>query len=452
MTTGSVTANRVPVVAIVGRPNVGKSTLFNRIIGERIAVTEDIPGTTRDRLYSDCVWQDSQFLLVDTAGVSYDSDDELGRSAQLQVELAIDQADVIMFVIDATAPLTPVDLDVAQRLRTSSKPVMLVVNKVDNDKRALDVPQAYELGLDDPIAISAYHSLGIGELLDQVVSRLPFCPPREIDDELVNVAIVGRPNVGKSQLLNRLVGEQRVLVSDRPGTTRDAVDTLLEIDGRRYRLIDTAGIRRRGAVGAGAEQYSVLRALQAINRADVVLVLLDAREQATAQDLHVAGYVKETHKGMVVLVNKWDLVERDEATAHRARRFIRSRFRFMPYAPILFVSALTGFHVNRILTQVDAIAEARAVEHSTPEVNRTLAQATRKSVLPRDKGKQLNVLYGTQIGTNPPTFLIFVNEPALVHFSYRRYLENSLRDALDFGPTPLKLIFRRRDSKKRAHG
>jgi GTP-binding protein len=434
-------------VAIVGRPNVGKSTLFNRITNDRMAITEDQPGTTRDRLYADCTWNDSRFLLVDTAGIDYEEGDELAQSVLAQVNLAIDQADVLIFVVDGIAELTPVDFDVAEQLRRSAKPVLLAVNKIDSEKRSGEATQVYELGLGEPHLISAYHNLGVFDMLNSLIEMLPYAPPAAEDEEsgIIDVAIVGRPNVGKSQLVNTLLGENRMVVSNIAGTTRDAIDTLLETNGKTYRLIDTAGIRKRGSIARGIEKFSVLRSLRAINRADVVLLLLDATEPATAQDLHVAGYAKEAYKGIVVLVNKWDLIEREEDTAENFRKMLQARFRFMPEVPILFVSALTGFHVNRIWEHVDSIAAGRQMRISTADVNRILQKAARSSVLPRDKGRQLNVLYGTQTAVNPPTFQIFVNDPALVHFSYRRYLENSLREAFGFGATPLKLTFRKRE-------
>ncbi len=448
-TEGRTAAGRLPVVAIVGRPNVGKSTLFNRIVGRRLAITEDEPGTTRDRLYADCTWEDSRFLLVDTAGIGFSDGDLLSQSVHAQVDLAMEQADLILFVIDAAAPLTSLDDDIAARLRQSDTPVILVANKVDNDRRLDLIHEAHALALGDPVPISAYHGRGVQDLLDLLVPRLPWVPADAPEDEsVISVAIVGRPNVGKSQLLNSLLGEERAVVSNIAGTTRDAIDTLLTVGDQTYRLIDTAGIRKRGAIVPGVEKYSVLRSVQAINRASVVLLLLDAQEPGTAQDLHVAGYAKDAHKAVIVLVNKWDLIERDETTAVEFRRFVQARMRFMPYVPILFVSALTGYHVPRILDEVRRIAEGRRKRVSTAEVNRVVQRAVRSSVVPSERGRHLNVLYATQTDIDPPTFHVFVNDPALVHFSYRRYLENELREGLGFGATPLRLVFRRRESDR----
>lgn len=443
------TQGRLPVIAIVGRPNVGKSTLFNRIVGQRMAITEDEPGTTRDRLYANCTWNDSRFLLVDTAGIGFADGDLLSQSVHAQVDLAMEQADLILFLVDAAVPLTSIDEDIADRLRQSDTPVILVANKIDNERRLDLIHEAQVLALGDPVPISAYHGRGIHDLLDLAVPQLPWAPAdMEDDPSIINVAIVGRPNVGKSQLLNTLVGEERVVVSSIAGTTRDAIDTLLTTPEQTYRLIDTAGIRKRGSIVPGIEKYSVLRSIQAINRADVVLLLLDAQEPGTAQDLHVAGYAKDAYKSVIVLINKWDLIERDENTAVDFRRFVLGRMRFMPYVPVLFVSALTGYHVPRILDEVRRIAEGRRKRVSTAEVNRVVQKAVRSSVVPSEHGKHLNVLYATQTDINPPTFHIFVNDITLVHFSYRRYLENALRDSLGFGATPLRLVFRRRESER----
>jgi GTP-binding protein len=442
---------RKPIVAIVGRPNVGKSTLFNRLVGKRLAIVTDRPGTTRDRLYADAEWGGKPFVVVDTGGLEFTSP---GRAAEaeptmselvrLQAEVAIAEADVILFLVDAMEEPTAGDMDVAAVVRHSHKPVLLTVNKADNETLRAGAVEFYRLGLGDPIPISALHGTGTGDLLDRVVESLPAIVEKEEEDEAVKIAIVGRPNVGKSSLLNRLLREERAIVSATPGTTRDAIDMLLAYQGMKLVLIDTAGIRRRGKIAAGVEKYSVLRALKAIGRADVVLLLLDATDLVIAQDAHIAGYILEEFKSVVVLVNKWDLVEKDTATMDEFTRKIRAELRFLDYVPVLFISAKTGQRVNRVLPLALRVQEERLVRIPTGELNRIVQEAVAHHAPPSKAGKRLKFYYATQAAVDPPTFVFFVNDTRLVHFSYQRYLENSLRAHYGFLGTPVRLSFRRR--------
>jgi len=431
-----------PIVAIVGRPNVGKSTLFNRLVGKRLAIIEDEPGTTRDRLYADIVWRENALTLVDTGGLLLTPDSDIAQRVKEQVEVAIAEADVIIFLVDVVDGVTHMDRDIAEMLRRSNKPVMLAVNKVDNERRRLDAAEFYELALGDPLPISAYHDIGVDELLDQVVERLPYIPPEE-ELEMMKVAIVGRPNVGKSTLLNAILHQERAIVAETPGTTRDAIDTVFEYNGERILLIDTAGIRRRGRIGSGIERYGAARALRAIARADVALLLTEATEPLTAQDAHIAGYIQQAFKGMVLVVNKWDLVEavadRDQYTWE-----IQRRLRFMPYVPIFYVSARLGKGVEDILKAAREIYEGRKKRVPTALLNSMVHDAVAAHAPPSVAGRKLKILYATQAEINPPTFVFFVNDPTLVHFSYRRYLENRLRQSFGFKGTPLRLIFKRR--------
>jgi len=398
-----------PIVAIVGRPNVGKSTLFNRLVGKPMAIIEDEPGTTRDRLYGDITWKESAFTIVDTGGLLLTPPDDIAQMVKSQVEVAIEEADIIIFLVDVIDGVTHMDKDIAESLRRSQKPVMLAANKADNEKRSQDALQFYELALGDPLPISAYHDTGADQLLDMVVEKLPFFPAEE-ELEMMKVAIVGRPNVGKSMLLNAILGQERAIVTDTPGTTRDAIDTIFQYNDHRMLLIDTAGIRRRGRIEGGIERYSVTRALRAISRADVALLVTEATEPITAQDTHIAGYIQQAFKGMVLVVNKWDLVE-ETADRQEWTTAIRRRIKFMSYAPILYVSAKS----------------CRGIDPP-----------------PSVAGKRLKILYATQAEINPPTFVLFVNYAKLMHFSYQRYLENRLRQSFGFGGTPLRLIYKKR--------
>ena len=438
-----------PIVAIVGRPNVGKSTLFNRLVGQPLAITEDVPGTTRDRIYAEAEWSGTEFVVVDTGGLDLASHEDLVARIRAQAQEAIDEADVIVFVTDVVDGVTAGDHDVAAVLRRTNKPVLLAVNKADSAKRRLNVSEFYELGLGDPFPISSLHGTGTGDLLDAVVQALSDLPqPEEAEVEAVKIAIVGRPNVGKSLLLNTLLGEERSIVSDIPGTTRDAIDTRLRWRGQDVLLIDTAGIRRRGRIEQGVEKYSVLRTLRAISRADVVLLLLDGAEGITDQDAHVAGYVLEEHKSVVVVVNKWDLVPKDHRTMDEYTQKVRSALRFLPYVPILFVSALTGQRVEQTLETALRVHQERHVRIPTGELNDLVREAVAAHSPPSKWGKRLTFYYATQAEVDPPTFVFFVNDTRLVHFGYERYLENRIRERYPFEGTPIRLKFQGREKGK----
>lgn len=430
-----------PVVAIIGRQNVGKSTLLNRVTGDRIAIVEDLPGTTRDRVMADVSWQGRQFILADTGGLEIEPGSTIGQGVKQQAQTAMDEADVIIFLADVRDGVTPSDLEITDLLRPVDKPVVLAVNKADNDGMEAGAAEFYGLGLGEPRPISAYHGRGIARLLDEVVGHLPPAPAEaEPDAEMMKVAIVGRPNVGKSTLLNALLGEERVIVDDTPGTTRDAIDSLVDFDGESVLLIDTSGIKRRGRLGAGVGRYSAIRALRAIDRADVALVVLDASELATAQDMHIAGYVQQAAKGIILVVNKWDLPE-DKNTAE-CDRYIRGQFRFVSYAPVLYISAKSGQGVDKIMPQVRQIYEERRKRLPTAAVNSIIQQAVAAHGVPRKGSKLLKIRYATQAEASPPTFVLFVNDPRLVHFSYRRYLENKLRQVFGFAGTPIRFVFK----------
>ena len=432
---------RKPIVAIIGRQNVGKSTLLNRLAGRRIAIVEDLPGTTRDRVVADITWQDNVFTLVDTGGLVTDPDTSVGQRVREQVELAVAEADAIIFLVDVRDGVTPSDLEVADLVRRASKPVVLAANKADNDRLETHAVEFHELGLGEPLAVSAHHARGTAELLDRLGALLPLVEV-EAEQDIMKVAIVGRPNVGKSMLLNALLGSERAIVDDTPGTTRDAIDTLLDFEGESVLLIDTAGIRRRGRLGVGIERYSVMRALRAIDRADVALLVMDATELPVAQDMHIAGYVLQAVKGIILVVNKWDLI----ADKNKAEwdRYLKSQFKFMAYAPVLYTSAQFGQGVGEVLPQARQVYRERLKRLTTSEVNNVIQEAVAAHILPRKGRKHLNVLHVTQAEVNPPTFVFFVNDARIVHFSYRRYLENKLRQAFGFTGTPLRLVFRTR--------
>ncbi len=449
-----------PLVALVGRPNVGKSTLFNRIVGERLAVVDDIPGTTRDRQFAEAEWNGLRFDIVDTGGIevlgrdpsakplSVDSADFIPQIRE-QAELAITEADVVVFVVDILTGVTAADLEVAEILRRYQKnvngvprpPVILAANKADNVKRLDEVYNFYELGIGEPIGVSGLNGLDTGDLLDVIVAALPK-PESVSEDESVKIAIVGRPNVGKSSLLNKLLGEERVIVSPIPGTTRDAIDTRLEYEGVAITLIDTAGIRRRGRIEVGVEKYSVLRTYKALDRCDVALVLLDAIEGIALQDAHIAGMVLEKHRSVVVVVNKWDAIEKDSFTMNVFSEKVRDQLHFMDYVPVLFISAKTGQRVDQVLPAALRVQEERLVRIPTSELNRIVRDAVTKHAAPSKTGRRLKIYYATQVDTNPPTFLFHVNDPKLVHFTYRRFLENQIRETYGFIGTPLRLSFR----------
>lgn len=442
------------LVALVGRPNVGKSTLFNRIVGKRLAVVSEVAGTTRDRLYAEAEWGGVHFMLVDTGGIellegwhteplSEDSEQFL-PAIRRQAAVAIEEADAVVLVVDGVAGITAADREVADILRQTAKPVFIAANKLESSNLQDDAFEFYELGLGEVIPMSALHGRGVAELLDRLIEELPPGEPPE-EDETVKVALLGRPNVGKSTLLNRLLGEERAIVSPIAGTTRDAFDTRFRWHGQPFTLIDTAGIRRRGRIDVGVEKYSVLRTLRAMERADVILLLLDGVEGVTAQDLHIAGMLQEEQRaGVIVLVNKWDAVEKDAHTIYTVEQEVRQRFDFMPYAPVLFISAETGQRVHKIMPLIVEVNEARYQRLSTANLNRILREALARHA-PPGKASRLKFFYATQVAVAPPTFVFFVNEPELVHFTYRRYLENQIRAFYPFTGTPVKLIFRARN-------
>ncbi|HHV16282.1 MAG TPA: ribosome biogenesis GTPase Der [Gelria sp.] len=437
-----------PVVAIVGRPNVGKSTLFNHLIGKRKAIVEDIPGVTRDRLYDNTDWAGREFIIIDTGGLRFEEGDIFAREIKLQVEIAIEEADVIVFVLDAREGLSTEDEQVADLLRRSGKPVVLAANKVENFDRQLDYYEFYQLGLGDPIPISAMHGLNTNDLLDQVIAK--FAPPKEYeeDDNAIKLAIVGRPNVGKSSLVNALLGEQRVIVSDIPGTTRDAIDTPFRYNNIDYILIDTAGIRRKSRIKEATEKYSVIRALKSIERADVVLTMLDATEGVSEQDQRIAGYVHEAGRANIIVVNKWDLVEKDGQTMNKFDKDIREDLKFLAYAPIMYISALTKKRIFQVLELVYFVAEQHNRRITTSELNRVVNEATMLNPLPGGGGKKVKIYYATQVRTAPPTFVFFSNQPKMVHFSYLRYLENVLRENFGFEGSPIRLLVRQKTGKE----
>lgn len=432
-----------PLVALVGRPNVGKSTLFNRLIEEPLAIVEDLPGTTRDRIYADAEWGGIIFVFIDTGGLVPDSADDLEASVRGQVQIAIDEAEVIIFLVDVKEGVTASDLEIAHLLRRSSKPVLLAVNKADNESRRQEAMEFYELGLGDPFPISALHGAGTGDLLDALLKAAPS-ETWDVPTEGTRIAIVGRPNVGKSSLLNAILGRQRMIVSETPGTTRDAVDSVIDWNEEQVTLIDTAGIRRRGRVEPGIERYSVMRALRAIQRADVALLLLDATEGVTEQDAHIAGYVVDEAKGLVIVVNKWDLVEKDTYTVQEYTFEIRRALKFVSYCPLVFVSATSGQRVKKAIDVALDVQQARSIRIPTGELNRLVGDVVARHAPPSKRGKRLKIYYATQIGVAPPSFVFFVNDPELVHFSYERYLENQLREAYGFEGSPLRITFRRR--------
>ncbi len=431
-----------PIVAIVGRQNVGKSTLLNRMAGKPLAIVADLPGTTRDRVFAPVFWQGVEFTLVDTGGLELAPSSTIAQGVKEQVDMAITEADVIIFLVDVKTGVVSSDLEVTDILRQVQKPLLLVANKADNPKLEARAVEFYELGLEEPLVISAYHGRGTAELLDRIVSLLPAPLPVETEPEVMKVAIIGRPNVGKSMLLNTLVGGKRAIVDDVPGTTRDAVDTLVDFDGQSVLLIDTAGIRRRGRIGAGVEWYSVIRALRAIDRADIVLLVLDATETVTAQDMHIAGYIQQAAKGVVVVVNKWDLITDKNLPAWN--KYLRSQLKFITYAPVMYTSAKFGHGVDKTIPQLRQVYQERLKRLSTAEVNNIVQQAVAAHIRPRSGRKQLKILYTTQAEVNPPTFVFFVNDAKLIHFSYQRYLENKLRQAFGFTGTPLRLVFKTR--------
>lgn len=437
-----------PIVAIVGRPNVGKSTLFNALAGRRISIVQETPGVTRDRIYVDVEWLDKRFTMIDTGGIEPESGDIILSQMREQSQIAIDTADVILFLTDVRQGLVDADSKVADMLRRSKKPVILAVNKVDNQKFDMDVYEFYNLGMGDPLPISASGKLGLGELLDRIVESFPEDAGEEEDHEIPHIAIIGKPNVGKSSIINKILGQERVIVSDIAGTTRDAVDTRVNWNGQDYVFIDTAGLRRKNKVKEELERYSVIRAVTAVERADVVLVMIDANEGVTEQDAKIAGIAHEKGKGVIILVNKWDLVEKDDKTIYRYTDKVRGVLSFMPYAKLLFVSAKTGQRIPRMFEAIDAVIQNHALRVQTGVLNEILTEAMALHQPPSDKGKRLKIFYMTQVSVKPPTFVFFVNSKKLMHFSYTRYLENRIRDAFGFEGTPLRFIVRERKEMK----
>ena len=438
-----------PVVAIVGRPNVGKSTLFNVLAGDMISIVKDTPGVTRDRIYADATWLDKSFTLIDTGGIEPESSDIILSQMREQAQIAIDTADVIIFITDVKQGLQDADAKVADMLRRSGKPVVLVVNKVDSvQKYMMDVYEFYNLGIGEPVAISAANRMGLGDMLDEVVKHFPEDAGEEEDDDIPRIAIVGKPNVGKSSLINKLLGEERVIVSDIAGTTRDAVDTRVTWQGREYIFIDTAGLRRKGKVKEEIERYSVIRTVTAVERASIVVIMIDATEGVTEQDAKIAGIAHERGKGVIIAVNKWDAIEKNDKTIYKHTNRIREVLAYMPYAEILFISAKTGQRIPKLFETIDTVIENQTLRIQTGVLNEILTEAVALQQPPSDKGKRLKIFYMTQVAVRPPTFVIFVNDKELMHFSYTRYLENKIRDAFGFRGTSLKFIIRERGEKE----
>ena len=438
-----------PIVAIVGRPNVGKSTLFNVIAGDSIAIVKDTPGVTRDRIYADCSWLNYNFTLIDTGGIEPDSSDVILSQMRDQAQIAIDTADVIIFLVDVRQGLTDADGKVADMLRRSQKPVVLCVNKVDSFKKMeADVYEFYNLGIGDPIPVSASNHQGVGDLLEAVSNHFKKDGSESDDDDRPRIAIVGRPNVGKSSIVNRLVGEKRVIVSDIAGTTRDAIDTPLKRNGREYILIDTAGLRRKSKIHEDLERYSIIRTVTAVERADVVVMVMDAAEGVAEQDAKIAGIAHERGKGVIIAVNKWDAVEKDDKTIYKMTEKIKQTLAYMPYAEFVFISAKTGQRLDKLFELIDMIIENQSMRIATGVLNEILAEAVAMQQPPSDKGRRLKIFYMTQISVKPPTFVVFVNDKKLMHYSYTRYIENQIRNAFGFRGTPLRFIIRERKEDK----
>lgn len=429
-----------PIVAIVGRPNVGKSTLFNIFANSRISIVEDTPGVTRDRLYADTEWLDNEFMMVDTGGIEIMNTDKIAVSIRQQAQIAIAEADVILFVCDARAGITHEDAEVAKMLRQSKKPIVLAINKADSPKQEMEIFEFYNLGIGEPIPVSAANHLGLGDLLDAVVEKFPETSAYGEDgnEDEIKVALIGRPNVGKSSIFNTLVGEERSIVSDVAGTTRDAIDTPVIREGQKFLFIDTAGMRRKARIDEPIEKYSIIRSLRAVDRSDVVLMVIDAIDGVTEQDKKIAGYAHEAGKGIVLVVNKWDLYDKDNTSTLRYTENLRRELVFMQYAPVVFVSAMTKQRIHRLPEVIHYVAEQNAMRISTSVLNQVVEDAIAINPPPTEKGQRLKILYATQVKIKPPTFVIFVNEPEIMHFSYQRYLENKLREAFGFEGTPLQ--------------
>ena len=439
-----------PIVAIVGRPNVGKSTLFNIFANSRISIVEDTPGVTRDRLYADTEWLDNEFMMVDTGGIESMNTDKIAVSIRQQAQIAIAEADVILFVCDARAGITHEDAEVAKMLRQSKKPIVLAINKADSPKQEMEIFEFYNLGIGEPIPVSAANHLGLGDLLDAVVEKFPETSAYGEDgnEDEIKVALIGRPNVGKSSIFNTLVGEERSIVSDVAGTTRDAIDTPVIREGQKFLFIDTAGMRRKARIDEPIEKYSIIRSLRAVDRSDVVLMVIDAIDGVTEQDKKIAGYAHEAGKGIVLVVNKWDLYDKDNTSTLRYTENLRRELVFMQYAPVVFVSAMTKQRIHRLPEVIHYVAEQNAMRISTSVLNQVVEDAIAINPPPTEKGQRLKILYATQVKIKPPTFVIFVNEPEIMHFSYQRYLENKLREAFGFEGTPLQMIIRGKNEEE----
>ena len=439
-----------PIVAIVGRPNVGKSTLFNIFANSRISIVEDTPGVTRDRLYADTEWLDNEFMMVDTGGIEIMNTDKIAVSIRQQAQIAIAEADVILCVCDARAGITHEDAEVAKMLRQSKKPIVLAINKADSPKQEMEIFEFYNLGIGEPIPVSAANHLGLGDLLDAVVEKFPETSAYGEDgnEDEIKVALIGRPNVGKSSIFNTLVGEERSIVSDVAGTTRDAIDTPVIREGQKFLFIDTAGMRRKARIDEPIEKYSIIRSLRAVDRSDVVLMVIDAIDGVTEQDKKIAGYAHEAGKGIVLVVNKWDLYDKDNTSTLRYTENLRRELVFMQYAPVVFVSAMTKQRIHRLPEVIHYVAEQNAMRISTSVLNQVVEDAIAINPPPTEKGQRLKILYATQVKIKPPTFVIFVNEPEIMHFSYQRYLENKLREAFGFEGTPLQMIIRGKNEEE----
>lgn len=432
-----------PVVAIVGRPNVGKSTIFNRIVGERVSIVEDVPGVTRDRIYNSAEWLGKEFNIIDTGGIDL-SDEPFLEQIRAQAEIAIDEADVIIFITNGREGVTDADEQVAKILYRSNKPIVLAINKVDNPEMCDQIYDFYSLGFGEPYPISGSHGLGLGDMLDAVRAHFPKEEEEEYPDDTVKFSLIGRPNVGKSSILNALLGEDRVIVSDIAGTTRDAIDTTYTFDGQDYVMIDTAGMRKRGKVYESTEKYSVLRAMRAIERSDVVLVVINAEEGIREQDKRIAGYAHDAGRAIIIVVNKWDAINKDEKTINVWTEDIREQFQFLSYAPIVFVSAKTKQRLNNLFPLINQVSDNHSLRVQSSMLNDVISDAVAMNPSPMDKGKRLKIFYTTQVAVKPPTFVVFVNDPELMHFSYERFLENRIRDAFPFDGTPIRVIARKR--------
>jgi len=438
-----------PIVAIVGRPNVGKSTLFNILAGDNISIVKDTPGVTRDRIYADCEWLDKKFTLIDTGGIEPESKDVILSQMREQAEIAIATADVIIFLVDVRQGLVDADEKVATMLRKSKKPVVLVVNKVDNfQKMMADVYEFYNLGIGEPVPVSAVSKLGLGDMLDAVCEHFPPQEENEEDDTIPKIAIIGKPNVGKSSIINRIAGEDRVIVSDIAGTTRDAIDTEVEVNGHKYIFIDTAGLRRKNKIKEDLERYSIIRTVSAVDRCDIAILVIDAVEGVTEQDAKVAGIAHERGKGVIIAVNKWDALEKDDKTIYRFTEKVTEVLSFMPYAEVMYISAKTGLRFSKLFDTIDAVIQNQQLRITTGILNEILSEAVSMQQPPSDKGRRLKLFYITQVSVKPPSFVIFVNDKELMHFSYTRYIENKIREAFGFKGTPLRFMIRERKEKE----